>query len=289
MEMGSLSLPIALILMAATAPAGFSQHPDLYSPEPAALRRVASADTAFLRALAQGGPAGMEKLLDAGFTWTGAGGKVQSRAQVLRQIPKPLIPAEAKDAQTNTYAYGSLGDIQVNAGRAHVLRVWVKRPEGWKLIVYQELISRDTPPAFTPGAGKDCENPCRSIPFAPANDTEREVARAYTKLETAAHARNSAAFGPLVADEFVALSSNSDKLQTKLSRIAEFDRAKDAGLAPTPLLAARMFVFGDAVLMLSEHKPDRGDPLHVTRVWVKRSGQWVEALSYQTAVRHREP
>lgn len=284
-----MSLPIALILIAATAPVAFGQHPDLYNPHPEAVRPIASADTAFLRALARGGTAGMEKFLDADFTWTDATGQVQSRAQVLRQIPKPLIPAEAKDAQTTTYVYGSLGDIQANAGRAHVLRVWAKRPDGWKLIVYQELISRDTPPAFTPGAGKDCENPCRSIPFAPANDTEREVARAYTRLETAAHARNSAAFGPLVADEFVALSSNSDKLQTKRGRIAEFDRSKDAGLAPTPLVAARMFVFGNAVLMVSEHKPDRGDPLHVTRVWVKRSGDWVETLSYQTAVTRREP
>jgi hypothetical protein len=63
----------------------------------------------------------------------------------------------------------------------------------------------------------------------------------------------------------------------------EFDRAKDGGLAPTPLVSARMHVFGDAVLMISEHKPDRGNPLHVTRLWVKRGADWVETLSYQTA------
>jgi hypothetical protein len=45
-----------------------------------------------------------------------------------------------------------------------------------------------------------------------------------------------------------------------------------------------MFTFGDAVLMVSEHKPDRGKPLHVTRVWVTRERRWVETLSYQTAV-----
>ena len=88
----------------------------------------------------------------------------------------------------------------------------------------------------------------------------------------------------MVADEFVAASSNSDRLQTKRSRMAEFDRSKDAGVAPTPLLFARMFEFGDAVLMVSEHKPDRGKPLHVTRLWVKRAGSWVETLSYQTGV-----
>ena len=143
-------------------------------------------------------------------------------------------------------------------------------------------MSLERPPSFTPGAGKDCENPCKTIPFIPQNDTERQVAAAYSKLETAAHARNSAAFGPMVGDEFIAVSSNSDKMQTKQSRMAEFDRSKDGGLAPTPLISARMLAFGDAVLMTSEHQPDRGNPLHVTRLWVRRAGSWVEILSYQT-------
>jgi len=88
----------------------------------------------------------------------------------------------------------------------------------------------------------------------------------------------------MVADEFVAASSNSDKLQTKRSRMEEFDRSKDAGVASTPLLSVRMYRFGEAVLMVSEHKPDRGKPLHVTRIWVKRGGSWVETLSYQPAM-----
>jgi len=282
--MGSLGVPIAIILIAATAPPGLGQDPDLYNPDPVALLGLASADISFVQAVAHGGTAGVEKLLDADFTWTDAGGKVQSRTQVVREIPKPLITPNGKDAGTRTYAYGNLGDIQENLGRAHVLRVWVKRSDGWKLIIYQEVMSRDTPPTFTPGAGKDCENPCKGIPFVPKNDTERQVALAYSRLETAAHARNSAAFGPMVADEFVAASSNSDRLQSKRSRMEEFDRSKDAGVAPTPLVSARIFPFGDAVLMVSDHKPDRGNPLRVTRVWVKRGGNWVETLSYQTAV-----
>ena len=164
------------------------------------------------------------------------------------------------------------------------MRVWVKRPEGWKAIVYQEVKSLDSAPAFTPGAGKNCDNPCKAIPFTAKTETERQVALAYSKLETAAHARNSAGFAAMVADEFVAASSYSDRLQTKRSRMAEFDRSKDGGVAPTPLVSARMFEFGDAVLMVSEHKPDRGNPLHVTRLWVKRGGNWMETLSYQTGV-----
>jgi len=245
---------------------------------------MARADAAFSQAVAAGDKASLEKLLDADFTWITTGGKVLTRPQVLADLPKPAI-ANPKDAESKAYTYGELGNVQLNLGRAHVLRVWAKRPTGWKALAYQELTSLETAPSFTPGAGKECENPCKTIAFTPKSDTERQVAMAYTKLETAAHARNSAGFAPMVADEFVAASSYSNKLQTKRSRIEDFDRSKDGGVAPTPLLSARMFAFGDAVLMLSEHKPDRGNPLRVARVWVKRSGSWVETLSYQTAVK----
>jgi len=241
------------------------------------------ADTAFAQAVETANKSALEKVLDADFTWTDAAGKVQTKAQVLRELPKSAF-TNARNAESKSYTYGDLGNVQLNLGRSHVLRVWVKRPAGWKAIVYQELISLEKPPSFTPGAGKDCANPCKAIPFTPKNDIEQQVAMAYSKLETAAHARNSAAFGVMVGDEFVAASSNSDKLQSKRSRMEDFDRSKDGGVAPTPLMSARIFAFGDAVLMVSEHKPDRGNPLHVTRVWVKRSGNWVETLSYQTAV-----
>lgn len=241
------------------------------------------ADAAFARAVRNRDSAALGPMLDADFTWTDSAGTVLRKTQLQGEMSQLTI-ANTDGADSKAYTYGELGDVQLNSGRAHVLRVWVKRSSGWKAIVYQEVMSLEAPPAFTPGAGNECENPCKTVPFTAKNDSEREVALAYSKLESAAHARDSAAFGPMVADEFVAISSNSNKVQTKRSRMEEFDHAKDAGLAPTPLVSARMFSFGDAVLMLSEHKPDRGNPLHVTRVWIKRGGRWVEALSYQTSV-----
>jgi hypothetical protein len=267
---------IAIACLAGTASAAFGQNT---SPD----TNMMQADTAFGQALAKADKSALEKLLAADFTWTTAAGRVLTKAQVLRDLPVSAY-TDPKNAESKAYTYGAIGDVQLNVGRSHVLRVWVKRSADWKALVYQELMAREMPPSFTPGAGNYCENPCKTIEFTPENETERQVAIAYSKLETAAHARNSAAFGPMVSDEFVAASSNSDKLQSKRSRMEDFDRSKDGGVAPTPLQSARMFVFGDAVLMVSEHKPDRGDPLHVTRIWVKRGGGWVETLSYQTAV-----
>jgi hypothetical protein len=174
--------------------------------------------------------------------------------------------------------------VQANLGRVHALRVWVKRPAGWRAIVYQEVTSLESPPSVTPGAGKDCQNPCKSVSYQPKNDTEKQVVSAYEHLETAAMAHNSAVFSTLAADEFVAASSNSNKIYDKRGRMEDFDHSKMAGVAPTPLSSARMFDFGDAVLMTSFHKPDRGKPLHVTRIWVKRNGNWLETLSYQTSI-----
>jgi hypothetical protein len=240
------------------------------------------ADRAFVQAIAAADKPALENLLDADFTWTDFDGKTRTKAEVLGDLPK--VDATLEQADLKQYTYGDLGDVQANLGRVHVLRVWVKRSGGWKAIVYQEVKSLDAPPSFAPGAGKDCENPCKGVPYQPKNETEREVVVAYSKLETAATARNSVDFGALVADEFAAASSNSDKVSTKRGRMQDFDHSKNGGLAPTPLLSARLVDFGAAVLMRSEHQPDRGKPLHVTRIWVKRDGNWMETLSYQTSV-----
>jgi hypothetical protein len=240
------------------------------------------ADRAFVEAAAKADKPTLEKLLDADFTWTDSEGKTRTKAQVLRDPPKPAI-ANENDAQLKEYAYGDAGDVQVNLGRTHVLRVWGKRREGWKAIVYQEVSSLDAPPSLAPVAGKDCENPCKTVTYQPKNEAEQQVVAAYSKLETAAMAHDSAVFATVVADEFVAASSNSDKLYDKRGRMDDFDHSKMGGVVPSPLVSARMFDFGAAVLMTSEHQPDRGKPLHITRLWVRRDGSWVEALSYQTA------
>jgi len=242
------------------------------------------ADRAFVQAVAKEDKAALEQLLDADFTWTDFEGKTASKSRVLEGLPKVAI-ADEQELQRKEYSYGEIGDVQVNLGRAHVLRVWVKRAAGWKAIVYQEVISLEAPPSFAPGAGKDCENPCKTVVYTPQNETERQVIAAYSKLEAAAMAHDSTVFTTMVGDEFVAASSNSNKVYDKRGRLEDFAHSRMGGVAPTPLISARLFAFGDAMLMKSEHRPDRGKPLHVTRVWVKRNGSWVETVSYQTSVK----
>jgi uncharacterized protein DUF4440 len=241
------------------------------------------ADRAFVQAIAKADTRGLGKLLDTDFLWIDSDGKALTRTQVLQTLPRPGFSDEST-AQLKNYTYEDVGDVQANLGRVHTLRVWVKRPIGWRAIVYQEVVSLDAPPSFAPGAGKDCDNPCKSVSYKPKNEVEKQVVSAYERLETAAMAHDSARFSALVADEFVAASSNSNKVYDKRGRMEDFDHAKMAGVAPTPLASARMFDFKEAVVMTSFHRPDQGKPLRVTRVWVNRDGKWIEALSYQTSV-----
>jgi Domain of unknown function (DUF4440) len=245
------------------------------------------ADQAFAQAFDKADKAAAGKLLDTAFTWTDATGKISTRALVLQNLGSaagPKLAISGEGAQSKEYTYGAVGVVQVNDGKMHVLRVWVKRPVGWQALVYQEVKSLDAPLSFTPGAGAVCENPCKSVPYRPKTPGEKDVVASYEALETAAVAHNAADWSAHVADEFAAVSSNSDQQLDKPGRMAGLEKEKMGGVSPTPLVSARMFDFGDAVVMTSRHKPDHGNPLHITRVWIKRDGKWVETLSYQTAI-----
>lgn len=243
-----------------------------------------SADSAFSQALAKADIAGTLNALDSDLSWTDADGRTLTRDQVAKKVPTPAI-ADEGGAQVRRFAYGQVGVVQVDRDKVHELRVWVQRPAGWRLLIHQETRSLDAPPTTTPGTGKECENPCRTVPYEPKSDRERGVIAAYQSLETATHSGDAKNWGNHVADEFVVVSSNSDKVFDKPTRVAAVGRGTYGGVSPTALTSAEMFDFGDVVVMRSTHQPDRGKPLQISRVWIKRDGVWASTLSYQTAIR----
>ncbi len=240
------------------------------------------ADQAFVAAIAKGDTGATNNLLDANFQWTSVDGKTIAGSKGLQEIPK-WLPTSGS-AQVTSHTYGDVATMRVDDGLAHVLRVWVKRPTGWKLMVYQEVRSLAAPPTTTPGPGQDCENPCRNVLYQPKNDVERGVITSYMGLETSSVGHDPVHWGPHVADEFVAASSYSNKLLTKPERMEELGRSQMSGLAPTPVVTMHLTDFGDTVVMESKQQPDKGKPLHITRVWTKRDGNWVIVLAFQTAI-----
>lgn len=225
------------------------------------------------------------EVLDPDFTWTDAAGKTRERAAIVQVLKSgDGLPRETEHGYPagKVHIYGRVGVVQESSGHLYVLRVWGKRKETWQLLVYQ-AVSIGAPPAASSGTD-ECDNPCKSVPFEPQNEAQTEVIHAYQAVERAVTAHDSAAWGAHIGEEFFAVTSNSDRPLDKATRMAGLDNQRVGGIAPFPLVSARMFQFGDAMVMTSRQQPKGGSPLHVTRVWVKRGSSWLEVFSYQTTI-----
>ena len=274
-----LSLFVIAFSCAGILPALTSPPLSAANDEQAAVR----ADQSFAERVGKADKAATEKYLDVDFSWTDAAGKTFSRREVLASLPKPSIANETAEQETHRN-YADLELIQARSGRANILRIWVKRAAGWRLLVYQEATLTGGTPTPIPGTAETCDNPCKSLPYKPKNETEREVLAGYMALQTATVYHNSADWGKYVAEEFSAASSNSNKVLDKQGRMADLERSKMAGYAPMPVEKLQLFDFAEAVVLKSQHQPLSGKPVHITRLWIKRDGKWLEAVSYQTRI-----
>jgi hypothetical protein len=245
---------------------------------------VLQADHEFVQAAAKGDTAAVGKVLDADFTWTDADGKTRARAEVLASLPTPALGNET-GAQVKQQIHSQVRAVMSARDKTHILRLWVHRPAGWRLLVYHEVALGRASAPVGPGE-KDCQNPCKTVPFKPKNESEQAVIASWQALETGVTNHDSAAWAPHIADEFVMLGSTNDHPLSKADRIATLNLQKQTGFgsAPAPLVSAQMFDFGDAVVMTSRHQPYAGKPVHVSRLWIKRNGQWIMAISYQTTM-----
>jgi hypothetical protein len=247
-----------------------------------------ASDRALVEALKTGDASSALGLVDDAVTWTDATGRTLIKSQMSEAFPTPAIANETADA-AHAFDYGRVAVVRIDRGRMHTLRVWAQRPEGWRLLVYQEVESLASPPAPAPGIGHECVNPCKTLPYEPKTENERGVIAAYQALEIAAHAADVDNWGRYVADEFVVVSSNSDRVIDKASRLEGLRKAAYGGVSPSPLVSAELLDFDTAVVMRAQHQPETGNPLQIGRVWVTRNGSWMSVLSYQTAITGRDP
>ena len=246
---------------------------------------VMQADHQFVQAVAKADAAALGKMLDAEFTWTDTEGKTLTGEEVLRGVPKDALGDES-GVEVSERTYGQVGAVNVSRGKVHILRMWVQRPDGWRLLVYHEVKQLEQPSTSAGSGVKDCENPCKMVPFKPANEAEAAIIASWQALETGVTGHDAAAWAPHIADEFVQISSNSDHVISKAGRIETLNKQKASGVgsAPAPLVSAKMFDFGDAVIMTCLHQPYSGKPIHVSRLWIKRDGKWIMSISYQTTI-----
>ncbi len=246
---------------------------------------VLQADKGFVQAAAKHEQSALDKLLDKDFTWTDAEGKTTTKAKVLAAKPVPMMGDES-GADITEHTYGEVADVQVAKGKLHVVRIWAKRPAGWRLLAYQEVKQVDVAPAPGPTTN-ECINPCKSVPYTPKNDGEAGVIKSWSTLETAVLNHDPKGWDPHFLDEFVLISSNGTKVQTKSDRLATLSKP-GFGPAPGGLVHADMFDFPsdnpESIVMLATSQGYSGKPNHISRIWVKRDGLWRMAFSYQTVM-----
>jgi hypothetical protein len=239
-------------------------------------QQVGKADAALFQALASADTKAAAALLDDRFTWTGSDGRTLTLLQFRAAPPKPG-PYVGTDLKLKIY--GRIAVITTDLDRVHALRVWVKLAKGWRALVYQEVTVAPTQTAAAAPITAACENPCLTVPYTPRTVAQRDAIAAWQALERAVAKGDADAWATHVADAFVVVSNS--RVQDKAARIAA---VKQGGSAPAPLVSASFIDVGDTLVMSAQHQPYDGKPVHVTRVWIKRTGAWLMAISYQTTM-----
>jgi len=245
---------------------------------------ASQADHDFVQAAARGDGVAVGKLLDSDFSWTDADGKTYSRSNVLSSMPKPALGNESGATLTHQ-SHSQLDAIISSRDKIYVLRVWVKRAGNWRLINYHEVeLGRGGGSADS--GSHECDNPCKGVPYKPKNETEQAVIVSWEKLETAVAAHDAETWSPHIASEFTMLGSTNDHPLNKSDRIATLNMQKQTGRGalPAPVVSAQMYEFGDALVMTSVHQPYSGKSMRVSRLWIKRDGKWMMAISFQTTI-----
>ena len=243
------------------------------------------ADHEFVHAAAKGDAVTASKLVDGEFTWTDTEGRTVIRAEALNSLPTPALGDEA-GANVLRRAYGQVEAIMASREKVHVLRVWVKRGAGWRLLVYHEVALGREGASPTDSGTRECENPCKTVPYKPKNEVEQEVLTSWEAVETAVANHDAFGWVQYIANEFTVLGSTNEHPLTKADRVATLNLQKQTGRAalPPPVIDVQMFDFGDSVVMTCLHQPYAGKPVRVSRVWIKRDGRWMMSLSFQTTI-----
>jgi hypothetical protein len=240
------------------------------------------ADKAFVQALVQKDAATTANFLSADFAWIDSVGKRFTRASTLKTFP--AVANADVEAQIRTY--GNTAVVRANRGKVNVLRVWVKRPDGWRIVLYQEVtqVEKSEPPAGK--TSTECVNPCKTIPFQPQTTNEKEAIASWQGVMRAMAESDADAYSPLIADEFTATDTFHDRPYTKTDRLAQINKQKTTGVraAPQELRDAEMFDFGETVMMVAHEQRPGAKTYFNTRMWVKRDGRWQMLFSFNTQI-----
>src|SRR3974390_634616 len=154
-------------------------------PSPAPPSTATDADRSFLSSVAAVDSHSADSLLDNDFTWTDRSGKTRPKSEVLAMLSEF---SRDPDSDVVVSEHGQVvlirGAHRLPSQNAAVrfARVWVQRPSGWKLLIYQKTPKAEKTPEKRAGFGSPSggapvkyENPCKTVPYKPDGAAETEI------------------------------------------------------------------------------------------------------------------
>ena len=256
---------------------------------------VLSAVSSLGEAMRAGDRTAARRLLALQFTFVDAGGRIYARRDFLSEI-KSVAAAASADAKVRSY--GQLAMVTGHRKAADnndvfFLDIWAKQKGSWRALLMQNVAAAAPPPPAVPAAAggepkqHECKNPCQTIPYRVRSAAEQDVINTYQAIVKAIVAHDASEWAKHVADEFVLQGGRAPV--AKSGRIAAIERQKEsnAAVAVGEIQTMRLAVYGDgAVMITAETAPDNSHPPYrAARVWVKRNGQWLMAVSAHTDVK----
>jgi len=253
-----------------------------------------AADHLLTSAVAKADQTSAGNFLDPEFTWTDRTGKTRSKSDIL---PALATLKSGEDADIKVIDAGQIvlihGNHRIPSQNAAVrfIRVWIKRPQTWQLLVYQETTKAEKNPekrsgfgAPSNGAPVACENPCKMVPYKPDTAAEQEVVSMWQAVERTVLTNDVEAWTPNFTDDFIFVTPDGGTPLNKADRVTMITelRRTNTTLIPAEVASMKVWVLGDAAVMRSEHKPMHGKVLHVTRLFEKHNGHWQIAFGQQT-------
>jgi hypothetical protein len=246
-------------------------------------------------ALASGDKKAVAALLDDRFQWVESNGRIHTKEQVLEELPAfAAVNEGALDVRTVDF----LGQVERVLGMHHNKRfaqLWVKNPAGWQAFVYLDMpipLERPdttaTPPAPTE-EDKVCENPCKTLPYKPANPAEEGVLAAWFRLKMDEWHPNAEDWAAHADDAHETITPRGDML--KLQHVAELAEERklygpEGGTGGSQVISMKMFDFGNVVIMeaLQGRNPAAKPNSWHLRLFLNRGEGWKIALSGQTNI-----
>src|SRR5512135_2390694 len=126
-------------------------------------KAVIQADHSLAEALGKADKTAVGALLDENFEWTDVDGRTRTKAEALQNLTA-LAKNIEDETDVSTYSYSQVGRVAGTHYNTHFVRLWVKRPAGWRAFIYLVAPAPASPPhpSRPTEADKECENPCKS-------------------------------------------------------------------------------------------------------------------------------